>query len=121
MSDAINPAHYKSGGLEAINVIEAWGLGFSYGNALKYILRAGRKDPEKTIEDLLKARWYIERGSIIGESVYVGSIRPSRVSDAFGLSENLARAVECIAFSEPRGALDFIGTEVERLGDGGAP
>ena len=42
-------------------VIEAWGLGFNLGNALKYISRAGRKDPEKTEEDLQKAIWYINR------------------------------------------------------------
>lgn len=42
-------------------VIEAWGLGFNLGNALKYISRAGRKDPAKTEEDLQKAIWYINR------------------------------------------------------------
>lgn len=62
MSDPINhPDHYTSGGVEAIDVIEAWGLGFCLGNALKYIARAGRKDPTKRLEDLQKARWYLER------------------------------------------------------------
>ena len=45
---------------EAIKVIEAWGLGFSLGNAVKYIIRAGKKDPTKEIEDLKKARWYLD-------------------------------------------------------------
>lgn len=59
-SDPINPAHYRSGGLEAIDVIEKFDLGFCQGNALKYILRAGRKtDDART--DLRKAAWYIER------------------------------------------------------------
>lgn len=62
MSDPVNhPAHYKSGGLESIDVIEAFKLGFHTGNAVKYILRAGKKDPTKEVEDLEKARWYITR------------------------------------------------------------
>ena len=56
-----NPAHYGGGESpqEAIKVIEAHGLGFHLGNAIKYILRAGKKD-DKT-QDLRKAIWYIER------------------------------------------------------------
>ena len=45
---------------ETIKVIEAWGLNFTLGNALKYISRAGKKDPSKTIEDLQKALFYIQ-------------------------------------------------------------
>lgn len=52
-----HPKHYKSGGLEAIDVIEAFGLGFSLGNVVKYILRAGRK--HSTVQDLKKAAWYL--------------------------------------------------------------
>jgi hypothetical protein len=57
-----HPAHYrKETGFEAIDVIEAWGLGFNLGNAVKYISRAGIKDPKKTIEDLKKVVWYVNR------------------------------------------------------------
>lgn len=58
-----HPAHYGGADnpYEAIKVIEAWDLGFCLGNAVKYISRAGLKDPEKTIEDLEKARWYLDR------------------------------------------------------------
>ena len=60
MSDVDHPAHYRADtGYEAIDVIEAWGLGFALGNAVKYICRAGLK--EDAVEDLEKARWYIER------------------------------------------------------------
>lgn len=45
---------------EAIKVIEAWGLGFCLGNAIKYICRAGKKDTT-TITDLEKAKWYLDR------------------------------------------------------------
>ena len=56
-----HPAHYNVGNIEVIDAIEDWGLGFHLGNAVKYIARAGRKDPAKTEEDLRKAVWYIER------------------------------------------------------------
>lgn len=56
-----HPAHYqtKSGKMEVIDVIEAFELGFSDGNTVKYILRAGKKGSK--LEDLKKARWYLER------------------------------------------------------------
>ena len=61
MSDPVNkPAHYIEGRrFEPIDVIEDWGLGFCLGNAVKYISRAGRKGD--TMEDLEKARWYLDR------------------------------------------------------------
>jgi hypothetical protein len=56
-----HPIHYggKSNLYEAIKVIEAWGLGFCLGNCVKYIARAGKKGD--AIEDLEKARWYLDR------------------------------------------------------------
>lgn len=62
MPEAVNhPAHYggESNLYEAIKVIEAWGLGFCLGNAVKYISRAGKKGD--ALEDLKKARWYLDR------------------------------------------------------------
>ena len=58
-----HPSHYNMGGIEVIDAIESWGLGegFNRGNAIKYIARAGRKDPDTEIEDLRKAEWYIDR------------------------------------------------------------
>lgn len=59
--DVVNhPAHYKApNGLEAIDVIEGFGLGFHLGNVVKYVLRSDRKGA--TVQDLLKARWYLSR------------------------------------------------------------
>lgn len=54
-----HPAHYNVGKIEVIDAIEDWGLNFSLGSAVKYIARADHKG--KPIEDLQKARWYIER------------------------------------------------------------
>ena len=66
VTDNINyPQHYQSNGMEVINVIEAFSLGFHLGNATKYILRAGRKT-EDTDEDIKKAIWYLNR--YLGES-----------------------------------------------------
>lgn len=62
MSDKINsPSHYTHGGIEVIDAIEAWDLGFCLGNTVKYVARAGKKATESKLDDLKKARWYLER------------------------------------------------------------
>lgn len=62
IDDPVNhPAHYTDGSIEVIDFIEDKGLSFHLGNAVKYIARAGKKDPEKTVEDLKKAVWYLNR------------------------------------------------------------
>jgi hypothetical protein len=57
--DTINPSHYKShpSGIECIQVTEH--MGFNLGNAIKYIWRCDLK--KDAIEDLVKARWYLDR------------------------------------------------------------
>lgn len=60
--DPVNhPSHYTDGKIEVIDFIEDKKLGFHLGNAVKYISRAGKKNPAKTVEDLEKAIWYIKR------------------------------------------------------------
>lgn len=60
MSEAVNhPSHYTTGKIEVIDFIEDKNLNFCLGNAVKYIARAGKKDPTKTVEDLKKAIWYL--------------------------------------------------------------
>jgi len=55
-----HPAHYNVyKGLEVIDLVEQ--MNFNRGNAVKYIARAGLKDPQTTVEDLKKAKWYINR------------------------------------------------------------
>ena len=55
-----SPKHYvASNGIEAIDVIESFNLNFNLGNAVKYILRSGKKWNRE--EDLQKAIWYIDR------------------------------------------------------------
>ena len=62
MSDPVNhPAYYADNfdGHEVIDITEH--LDFCTGNAVKYLCRAGRKDPAKYLEDLRKAAWYVNR------------------------------------------------------------
>lgn len=60
--DVVNhPAHYKTGGIETIDFIEAKGLTYNLGNVVKYITRAGVKNKATHIEDLEKAAWYLNR------------------------------------------------------------
>lgn len=54
-----SPRHYTRGGIECIDYIEAKGLDYCTGNAVKYLSRAGHKGDE--LEDLRKAQWYIAR------------------------------------------------------------
>ena len=62
MSDMVNhPQHYTDGNIEVIDFIEDKHLNYHRGNAVKYISRAGKKDPAKEVEDLQKAAWYINR------------------------------------------------------------
>lgn len=56
-----HPQHYTEGRkYEPRKVIADWGLNFNLGNAVKYISRAGRKESSLYVEDLLKARQYID-------------------------------------------------------------
>lgn len=53
-----HPTHYQSkNGMEVIDVIDNFELNFNLGNAVKYILRCGKKDND--IQELNKAIWYI--------------------------------------------------------------
>ena len=54
-----HPPHYKVGGIETIDFIEAKGLDYNLGNVVKYITRSEHKGNKK--EDLLKAQWYLTR------------------------------------------------------------
>ena len=60
IDDPVNhPSHYTSGKIEVKDFIRDQKLNFSRGNAIKYVARAGKKDPEKEIQDLEKAVFYL--------------------------------------------------------------
>ena len=74
MADVINhPQHYTLGKIEVIDFIEDKGLNFNLGNVVKYVVRSGHKKSSgksmeaKALEDLKKARWYIDREIMIRE------------------------------------------------------
>jgi hypothetical protein len=59
--DPVNhPPHYKTGGIETIDFIEAKDLNYRLGNVVKYVSRAGRKNSDP-VQDLEKAAWYLQR------------------------------------------------------------
>lgn len=63
--EAVNhPQHYGGDNpYEVIKVLRAWfpdGIPFNIGNTIKYLARAGKKDPAKLVEDLEKGRWYLD-------------------------------------------------------------
>ncbi len=61
-NDLVNhPDHYTSGGIETIDFIEAKGLGYNLGNAVKYISRSGKKSTSDEVIDLKKAIFYLAR------------------------------------------------------------
>ena len=85
MSDNVNhPDHYTDGNIEVIDFIEDKKLGYHLGNAVKYISRAGKKDPDKYIEDLQKAVWYLQREikrSTVQMSISTGTLDADKLRD----------------------------------------
>lgn len=62
VNDSVNhPSHYTDGKIEVMDFIEDKQLNFARGNVIKYVSRAGKKDPNKELEDLNKAMWYLKR------------------------------------------------------------
>lgn len=98
--EAVNhPAHYQTAaGIEAIEVIEKYDLGFCLGSAFKYLTRAGKKSRLTELEDLKKAAWYLKRWrerpyySEPAEDVWHWA-NPVKIVSAFGLSGPRASAV----------------------------
>ena len=91
MSDNVNhPDHYGGKGnvYEAIKVIEAWDLDFHLGNTVKYIARAEKEDPMKEIEDLRKARWYLDRAIEQRENTMSSETSLESLRSAFGHEED---------------------------------
>ncbi len=113
--DAVNhPAHYTSSpsGIECIAVTRR--LSFNCGNAVKYLWRAGDKDPSKEIEDLLKAAWYI--GDELAHAVVVAIPASHEWKRAVAFfAYNRDRAIEAICCGHLQAALGHIDAELYRL------
>lgn len=134
MTDLVNhPPHYQTAaGIEAIDVIEQYGLGLHLGNAMKYLLRAGRKGDTAT--DLGKARWYLARwldGIYMWHGVEYPTASddiegglcwqtPDDIAAAFGLTGARRIAVlnilDAAAFEpEPDGIVDLIKAALDAI------
>lgn len=115
MNDPVNhPSHYTDGKYETIEFIERHGFSFHEGNAIKYISRAGKKDPGKTIEDLEKALWYIKRASNAEDYCPEAITAHDYILDK-KLSPALASAIALIEASEYEKAENMLEAEIKRL------
>lgn len=56
-----NPPHYTDGGVDTLTYIEAKDLNYRLGNVVKYVSRAGKKVSSDPLQDLMKARFYLQR------------------------------------------------------------
>jgi hypothetical protein len=94
-ADNVNrPAHYRRGKIEVIDFIEDQSLGYQLGNAVKYICRAGFKDPSKEVEDLSKARWYLNRR--------INNVVKTRQSQQFEKHDLIKKHVETVSGMDRR-------------------
>lgn len=75
-----SPDHYSRLSPQPIEVIEAWGLDFEMGSALKYIARAGHKEDE--LRDLRKAIWFLNRKLEVREAQLAGLQPPAPSAQA---------------------------------------
>lgn len=76
-----HPAHYNAGRIEHVDFAEdqGWGPGYHLGQATKYIVRAGRKPDASALEDLQKARWYLDRWiRYLQRGTKIWRVRPRR-------------------------------------------
>ena len=115
MDDPVNhPSHYTDGKYETIEFIERHGFSFHEGNAIKYISRAGKKDPSKMIEDLEKALWYIKRASNAEDYCPEAITAHDYILDK-KLSPALAAALSLIEASEYEKAEGMLEAEIKKL------
>ena len=128
--DPVNrPVHYRGAGIEAIDVIEDWvaDSGAHLGTALKYVLRAGRKEGVPREQCLAKAAWYvararerIRRGDVVAAWARTNypRIDRDRVARGFNLDDDMRLAVLGIscALSGPTFVDHWLGVAAEALG-----
>jgi len=77
-----SPAHYQQGSIEVWDFIVDQGLGYLEGNIVKYICRAGAKEGESRLDDLLKVQAYIHK-AVSTELKNDNTPRPDGSSNSF--------------------------------------
>lgn len=95
MSDDMidHPPHYKLGDREVIEITQH--LDFLSGNVVKYVCRAGRKEGSSSLDDYLKARWYLDRLIAWGASEPAADLDQARV-ELKCLAECLVEATDVV-------------------------
>lgn len=115
MADNVNhPVHYTDGKYETIDFIERNLFDYHDGNAIKYISRAGKKDPEKMIEDLEKANWYIRRSMAKKEYDRNAITVHDYICDK-KLSPALSAVVSLVEAGKHEEASEMLEAEIRRL------
>lgn len=120
--DMVNsPPHYLRGGMETIDVIERWGLGYHEGTFIKYTLRAGHKGDTifHELEDKKKALWFLERKKQIGGAIHIqhsdAPFDVDSVCKAFELDSYSATAVRYLHDGDLDGAIAVTRTSIAIL------
>lgn len=126
--DGINhPSHYGGGDnpYETIKVIESWGWGYEgcMFNAVKYLLRAGKKSGESVVKDVRKALWYVERAmqpqNVRAEGKRFpgqpGHLPVYQVAKAHDLAGDVTGALTLVYLEDCRRAKMLIELVLERL------
>lgn len=117
-----HPSHYNTGSIETIAFIENHNLGFSEGNAVKYLTRAGVKNPDTLKEDLSKAAFYVKR--LINKNHKrhfpdsgnaAGIIPPDTYCKDHKLSTNRTEAIIQICWGNYAAALEAIQKEIATI------
>ena len=107
----LKPEYYRNGDFDVIDVANEFNMNFNMGNCLKYIVRAGNKEPDKFVEDLEKAKVYLEREikfrnaswtseepdfskEYFGRVRYRGELIPAKLS--YSGSQMICRAEVCV-------------------------
>ena len=118
IDDPVNhPSHYTDGKYEVIDYIESRGYNddFYIANAVKYISRAGKKDPNKRKEDLQKAIWYLKRKRLFKEADNLPSISTDDyISDKKLDGTGCGLALDAIDKQQPDLAIRALEMELDR-------
>lgn len=120
-NDVINhPSHYADGNIEVIDFIESRNFPYHLGNVVKYVSRAGKKNPDKELEDLFKARWYLNRFAekrIENTTNSLGKISPVDFANDKKLSAELTNMLSALCHKDLDEAANYLNKHISNVID----